>query len=343
MVVRVDSLGSSAGWLRDTQFDRFFIFGIAAFAIATGLIVVAQPALFIPILVADLWLLGYHHVVSTFTRLCFDAQSFRQNRFLLTGLPLIVFLSVAALTYGVGAWTITTVYLYWQWFHYTRQSWGIAQAYRRKARTVVVDGRWAPQIVFYLPPLWGILYRSHQAPATFLGIELRTIPVSGLLVDIVGIAALAAMVWWVLSHISAWRNRELPVAYTMYQVSHFAVFLVGYVFISNIDVGWLVVNIWHNAQYIAFVWLYNNNRYSSGIDPGARLLSTLSQKRNVWLYLGLCLGISTVSYAAVDSLVTAIVAPVIVFQATNFHHYIVDGLIWKRRRSAASQNLRIAS
>ena len=166
---------------------------------------------------------------------------------------------------------------------------------------------------------------------------------SGLLVDIVGVAAVAAMAWWALSHVTAWRNRQLPVAYTLYQVSHFAVFLVGYVWIRNIDVGWLVLNIWHNAQYIAFVWLYNNNRYSAGIDPGARFLSTLSQKRNVGLYLGLCLLISTLSYAAVDSLVTAVVTPVIVFQAVNFHHYIVDGLIWKRRRRAASQSLRMAS
>lgn len=226
---------------------------------------------------------------------------------------------------------------------HVRQNWGIAQAYRRRTPTVVVDGRWAPQIVFYLPPLWGILYRSYQVPATFLGIELRTIPVSGLLVDSIGVAAVTAMAWWALSHVTAWRNRQLQVAYTLYQMSHFAVFIVGYVFIRNIDVGWLVVNIWHDAQYIVFVCLYNNNRYSTGIDPGARFLSTLSQKRNVWLYLGLCLGISTLSYAAVDSLVMAIVGPVIVFQAANFHHYIVDGLIWKRRRPAASQNLRMAS
>ncbi len=52
-----------------------------------------------PILVADLWLLGDHHVVSTFARPCFDAGSFRQYRFFVTGLPLIVLLSLAALTY----------------------------------------------------------------------------------------------------------------------------------------------------------------------------------------------------------------------------------------------------
>ena len=187
------------------------------------------------------------------------------------------------------------------------------------------------------------MYRSYQAPETFLGIELRTIPVSGLLVDIVGVAAVAAMAWWAWTHIVAVRNRRLPVAHTMYQVSHYAVFLVGYILIKNIDVGWLVINIWHNAQYIAYVCLYNNNRYSSGIDLDARFLSTLSQGRNLWLYLGVCLGISTVSYAAVDLLAAAIVAPVIVFQATNFHHYIVDGLIWKRRRPAAAHSMQMAS
>ena len=59
---------------------------------------------------------------------------------------------------------MATVYLYAQWFHYTRQSYGISRMYLRKAgafpqtRDVVLDG------VIYALPLWGILYRSYQQP-----------------------------------------------------------------------------------------------------------------------------------------------------------------------------------
>ena len=54
--------------------------------------------------------------------------------------------------------------LYAQWFHYTRQSYGISRMYLRKAgaisawRDFVLDG------VIYALPLWGILYRSYQSP-----------------------------------------------------------------------------------------------------------------------------------------------------------------------------------
>ena len=33
----------------------------------------------------------------------------------------------------LGVWILPTVYLYWQWFNYTRQSYGVERIYRRKA------------------------------------------------------------------------------------------------------------------------------------------------------------------------------------------------------------------
>ena len=100
-----ESVRAEAGWLRSKQFDTFFILGIAALAIVVGSMVVVEPILFIPILTVDLWFLGYHPVVSTFTRLCFDVQSFRQHRFLILGLPVLVLLAVVALVSSVGLWT----------------------------------------------------------------------------------------------------------------------------------------------------------------------------------------------------------------------------------------------
>src|SRR5688572_29022282 len=85
------------GWLVGPRFDSAFIVGIAALALAAGLAVANQPQLFLLILFLDLWLLGYHHVVSTYTRLCFDRESFVQHRFLVLHLPVIVFAATLGL------------------------------------------------------------------------------------------------------------------------------------------------------------------------------------------------------------------------------------------------------
>jgi len=32
----------------------------------------------------------------------------------------------------------------------------------------------------------------------------------------------------------------------------------------------LVLNIWHNAQYVLFVWAFNTNRFKGSLDEKAR-------------------------------------------------------------------------
>ena len=168
-------------------------------------------------------------------------------------------------------------------------------------------------------------------------------PVPGLLVDVVGTAAVAAFLVWLGLRLAAWRRGELPVAHTLYVLSHFAVFAVGYLAIDNMDHGWLVINVWHNAQYIAFVWMFNNKRFGNGVEPRARLLSGLSQRQSLVPYLLVCFGISTALYLGIQFAVTSAAAALVAYQAINFHHYIVDGLIWKVRKKSLQQTLGIAA
>lgn len=336
---------AAPGWLRGQRFDLFFVVGIAAIALASGWAVTRDPKLFWPILFADLWLLGYHHVVATYTRLLFNAEGRREHRFLIIWLPLIVIALVASLAFGVGLWVLASVYLYWQWFHYTRQSWGIAQVYRRKEGELVVDGEWFSKIAFYSLPIWGILYRSNQDPGAFLGLELRVIPVPDIVVEVSSYIAVAALLWWLGTRFVMWWRGRLPVAHTMYMLSHLAIFYVAYIAIRDLTHGWLVINIWHNAQYILFVWLYNNSRFKDGVQPESNFLSTISQARNAWIYFLICFGLSTVIYVAVNNIFTAlaVVPLVVVYQSINFHHYIVDSVIWKVRRKKMQQTLGITT
>jgi len=326
-----------AGWLDRPSFDAVLIVGTVALALAAGTTAWLVPALFVPILLADLWALGYHHVIATFTRLCFDRNGRREHRFLLLGLPVLVLAAVLLMVASLGLWTVPTLYLYWQWFHYMRQSWGVAQIYRRKAGVADDGPAWLHKATFYAVPLWGILHRSATAPDRFLGMDFRALPVPVWLADAVGLVALALTGLWVIGRIAAWRDGRLAVAHTVYLVSHFAIFIAGYCLIPTLDYGWLAINIWHNAQYVLFVWLFNRNRFRSGISSDARLLSWSVQPGRAWAYFGLCLAISTVAYlglnqgAAAIAAATALPATLIIFQTVNFHHYIVDSLIWKVR------------
>jgi hypothetical protein len=338
MTLTAQAIGNPRGWLRNPSFDGALIFGVATLALASGAIAVARPDLFLVLLILDLWFLGYHHVVSTFTRLAFDSESFRQHRFLVIWLPLMVLAGATALVRVAGGWILSTTYLYWQWFHYTRQSYGIERAYRRKSGDLAVGSERLTRWTLYLVPLWGILYRSYQAPETFLGLDVRLMPVSKGIVLASGIVAAGALAWWLLAlggHLL--RGGRMQGA-SLYLLSHAFVFTVGYVVIQDMDHGWLVLNVWHNAQYILFVWMFNQNRFRQGVDPEHRFLSELSQRSNWPYYFLTCLLISTLVYFGLERSLTALMPHstlplfVVVYQAINFHHYIVDGTIWKTRR-----------
>ena len=336
------------GWLRSKTFDFTFVHGITAVALFSGALVVLKPDLFKWVLLADLWLLGYHHVVATFTRLAFDRASLREFRFIVFVLPLIVFATTFTVAWSVGVWVISSVYLYWQWFHYTRQSWGISRVYSGKSGGLVTESPLFSALCFYLVPTWGILYRSWQAPETFLSVELHVIPIPELLVDVVGFAAVMSLLVWSYRRFQAWRQGLLPLAHTLYMLSHFTIFIVGYIVIEDLTYGWLVINIWHNAQYVMFVWLFNTNRYKSGVDKKAPFLSEISQPQNVGRYLFVCLAISTMVYvtaafATSQQMIASMPLAIFIYQTLNFHHYIVDSLIWKVRKPRMQKTMELSA
>lgn len=332
MVSIVYSEPRSEGWLRDQRFDLVFIVGLTVLGVAAGAAVTVDPRLLLPILLADLWLLGYHHVISTYTRLCFDRDSLRRYNFLIFGLPFVV----AALSFGAvfavsGIWIIVSVYFYWQWFHYTRQSWGIAQAYRRKTGFNLPQPSAFDTVLFYALPVAGVISRSAEDVETFLGMPIRMVPVPPEVARLAIIVAVAFFAIWAVRTAMQWRRGETSAPYVLYQLSHHTMFFTAYILFTDITVGWLAINIWHNAQYVLFVWLFNNRRFAAGVSDKARLLSRLSQNGRIVWYLGFCLLVSTAVYWTIGNVLPLIIAmPVfLVYHIINFHHYVVDAVIWR--------------
>lgn len=336
------------GWV----YDSIFIFGTAAIALFSGAIVLWNPALFFPVMLADLWLLGYHHVITTFTKLAGTKKDRQENWFLIYILPFIVLGAVFSLYALIGVWSIVSVYFFWQWFHYTRQSYGVSVFYRRKAKQAA-ENEWLGHLAIWSIPVWGILHRCAQGWDEFLFLPIKLPDVPDQLVFLAGVGALGSTLWWLWSRVEQYQKGQLSLGQTYFTFSHMVIFYVGYVAISEINVGWLVANIWHNAQYILFVWLYNTKRFV-GLQPvegrGTTVMQVLSQRQPIRVILYFCFTMATTTvvyqglsegfkaFAASNAIVLSTLY-IIGYQTINFHHYVVDGLIWKAKNRQNQQVL----
>lgn len=330
-------------------YSQAFDAGLLVLPLGAGVlfasIATATPVLFATLLLADLWLLGYHHVVATYTRLAFDLQTFKTHRFLALDLLVIVTVATVVLALTAGAWVVASAFLYLQWFHYMRQGYGISRMFYRATspgqdRLAARPARdWVTDLVIYLVPIYGIAQRSATMGDHFLAMPVKTLVLPGPLVLVSAIAAAVAVGLWALRVAGDIARGELDAPYTMFVSSHVVMFMLAYVVIDDVNIGWLAINIWHNVQYVMVVWMVNAKRYARGIDPSARWLSSISQPGRVVAYFATCLGISTLLYVGLARLTPimlggGLAATTGVYMGINFHHYIVDALIWKRRRPA---------
>src|SRR5262245_63168334 len=92
--------------IKSEAFDIALLILPLAAGLGAAAAVLASPGLFRGLLIADLWLLGYHHVVATYTRLAFTADTFRRNRFLAFDLLLLMTAATLGLAFTAGAWVV---------------------------------------------------------------------------------------------------------------------------------------------------------------------------------------------------------------------------------------------
>ena len=70
-------------------------------------------------------------------------------------------------------------------------------------------------------------------------------------------------------------------------------------------------------------------------------MSTISQRKWAIGYFLICIAISTAIYLGIELTASALAfaGVIVIYQTINFHHYIVDSVIWKMRRPALRQTL----
>jgi hypothetical protein len=336
-------------YFKGAVFDGVFVVGIAALAISVSLFADSKPEYFGLILTLNLWLLGYHHVIATYTRIAFDSESVRQNKFLLFQLPLIVICLVVFIYQVFGKWGLATIYLHWQWYHYTRQSEGVLKALKGRLTYKGVSFPKFDRCCFYFIPLAFFLIMSSSIPGEFLYFPVRTLVLPEAIVDFLKISSGCLCFVLLIHKACAVFKKQLPILIFAYESSHYLIYYVAYVYVENINMGWLAINIWHNLQYIMFVWVFNVNKHSRSLEASQvkSFIWYISQPHRALIYVLVCVLITIIIYylfGHLVSLITPIVgfqAGVVVYQAVNFHHYIVDSVIWKLRRPSVRSNLGI--
>ena len=325
------------------SFDTTLLLAPVMAGVAAAAMVTANQELYPILLVADLWLLGYHHVIATYTRLAFDGQSLRRNRFLAVDLLLVVTAVTLVVAMSAGVWVIASAFLYLQWFHYMRQGYGIARMYFRATPQGQLPAArdWAADLVIYLVPIYGIASRSSSMGTQFLSLPVRTLVVPPGVVTLLAMLAAGAVAVWLARTLRAAMSDGIDIAYSAFIVSHVTIFMLAYVVIADVNTGWLAINVWHNFQYVLVVWMANAKRYAKGIDPTARLLSRISQPGRAITYFATCIGITTLVYGVLNRFTALVLGggmglTVGIYMGINFHHYVVDALIWKRRKTATA-------
>ncbi|SMP51831.1 hypothetical protein SAMN06265222_103358 [Neorhodopirellula lusitana] len=337
-------------------YDHTLIVGVAFIAILSGYLVHVEPGLFTPVLFLDLWLLGYHHVISTFTKLAGTRQDRQENQFLLYRLPLIVIAAVVGCYLVSGIWSIVTIYFFWQWYHYTRQAYGISAFYQRKTgvKQPVLRSRLDHAAVWAIP-VWGLVHRCTEGWETFIYQPVWLPALPAVASTVAMFAAIAVVSVWLALRVDDLAMGRFSYAPFMFLVSHHLVFYIAYVLTPDMTTGWLVANVWHNAQYILFVWLFNQNRFrgpeKEALSPLMFWLCQRSPYRTLMYFL-VCIGITTVVYGmldqgtqliAADNLTMLLGIKVVLFQSINFHHYVVDSYIWKARKKSHQEIMNVAA
>jgi len=315
-------------WLRSRGFDAALQYGAATTAV--GFVAMSSVVSLTTVVSAALWLVGYTHIVATFTRLDVSSARDALARYVLPAV-LVVFIT-GWTAGGVGVPALLSAYFYLHALHATQQSAWIADLYGKMPGE---RDRWSSALL-YTVPLVGVLVRSAEGGTGELGMEARWLPVPSAAAT-VGVSLLFVVIFvWVITRLRrAWKE-ELSLGHTAHVTAHLTVFAFGYIMVDDVTVGWVAIEVWHGLQYLLVTWSQNVDRYGQGLDPEARLLSVLSQPGNRLVYGVVMLSFATVLYmAAVGPRMGASVAVGVTLALTAYvglhlWQMFVDAMSWFR-------------
>jgi hypothetical protein len=295
------------------------------------------------------------HLVSTWTRAYFDTRTLKEKPLALIALPLVIFAIILTLTFKfevVGTKIINSTILYWATWHFVAQNWGILRIYQRKSGEDL--NSWAMKMerpLLMISVLFCLAHRIYTGPRMLFGVEVfyLALPYNLVLALLAPIAALLGFIVTVrLRQKKESFNRSSWIRLAFIATS-FIGFFVPFQMITTDDTSaFAAAACWHAIQYLGIVKHHNMNTFRAGIEPKAKIISWLSQpgyKRAI-LYFAFLWALAGSVYGVIllFSFVTKhdfYVWAGIIWVTLTLSHYLVDGFIWKLRRTELSARLGI--
>lgn len=305
------------------------------------------------------------HVYATAFRVYLDPERFKARPGLFLGAPIACFAAGVAL-YSVGAGVFWRVLAYLAVWHFVRQQWGWVAYARAKAGEGRVDRR-LDQLTIYAVTLYPLVYWHTHLPRTFDWF------LAGDFAALSGSAGgwvngVAATGHWVIVSLFVVRQIQraalgLGVNWAKLQVvaTTWVAWYVGIVSLNS-DIAFTALNVLsHGVPYLAVVWSIERGYAARGVREngaparawaakwfqprlavillGALMLVGYGEE---WLWHGLVwddldsLFPKTWSGALSPAWLALLVPLLAMPQAT---HYVLDGWLWKRRKSAGNVEL----
>ena len=350
MTTQVQHVFGNTG-IAATRQEHWLVFINLFVALSAGALASLSAPMMLAVLYIDIWLFANPHLIATYTRIRQTSRNIGTHWVLIFVAPISIAAGLTIIALAYEAAGLLALYFVLQAFHVTRQSYGIA---RRCDRRLQAPHQRLPYFLIYIFPLWGYLHRSAQAPDSFLGYPIWLPPVPQELAFAIGIVAVAGALFWfarLWCHKSVARENNL---FNSFVFSHLLISLVSYILIGDITLGWLVVNVWHNIQYLVFVYRQQQSDIKTTNNVGELENSRAPQnslteilKRPAAFFLG-CLLLGAIFYLVADRIGESLLwlgfpTILIAHLILNFHHYLADGFIWKRRRVGNSVQPQISS
>lgn len=342
------SMQRNQKWIISPSADVLFFIGTPLFCLiplmALRQVVDAKTILFF---IMSFFAMGHH--LPGFMRAYGDPDLFGtfKEKFLVA--PLIV-IGVVAISQFYTLHGLFLMVLLWEIWHLFMQHYGIMRIYDGKNK---IFSKWNAKwdwfltvcafvtVVVYSPEyFYRILDHNQNVGLPFLSASnvqlIKTV--------LFGITAFVLFCYLVnISYRFATRQK---ISFPKIVVMFTTLFLIyfGWIYIGDLTIGYAAFAAFHDIQYFAIVWVYNNNLVKKQIKT-SRLLRTFFTSRSVPVLVGYVLisflyGTINYSLELFDRATWIQSIEVLVISSTLLHYYF-DGFIWKMRDKRNQENLEI--
>lgn len=240
----------------------------------------------------NVWCLSMPHSFSTFTRSDLRTTNIAIKAILLF---LVFFILLNGMMARIGFVTIYSFYFYWQQFHYTKQNMGIG-IWRTKDRTP--KERYIDYTFYFLISSLSIVASFYGGGIQFFGYSLIN---PFFIFNLHPYAAIG------LNFIALLVYTYLRPAFWKMALTHTLIYTLAYLLLNNFVLGWILLNIFHNSQYLFFM---------------------KTEEKNLMVFVYAVL-LAAVFYFILHSDMFISLSLAIML-SSNFTHYVFDGFVWKK-------------